>query len=141
MPMLYGEGSRAFQRLQEEILRSTDDESIFAWVDKSAKDDDLHGLLADDPQKFECSGSIGSLQDQHAERKPLRSTNLGLSIQRDLVIPHMDQFYPMHETIIRYSISANHRTTQDNNYVEHGQKAKLHPMSDFDQERAGPTEV
>lgn len=85
MPMLYGEGSRAFQRLQEEILRSTDDESIFAWVDKSAKDDDLHGLLADDPQKFECSGSIGSLQDQHAERRPLRSTNLGLSIQRDLV--------------------------------------------------------
>ena len=31
MPLLYGEGSRAFQRLQEEILRSTDDVSIHHW--------------------------------------------------------------------------------------------------------------
>lgn len=190
MPMLYGEGSRAFQRLQEEILRSTDDESIFAWIDKNAKDDDLHGLLADDPEKFENSGNIGPLPDQHAERKPLQSTNLGLSIERDLVngrmpllcgyrgragylsvviapvgrqyarrqlaqlpgcahleqtgslsfpqvIPHMDRFHPMHETVIRYSISVSHRTTQDNIYVELGQQAKLHPMSAFNQECAG----
>jgi hypothetical protein len=31
MPLLYGEGSRAFRRLQLEILKSSDDESIFAW--------------------------------------------------------------------------------------------------------------
>lgn len=31
MPMLYGEGAKAFQRLQEEILRHSDDETIFAW--------------------------------------------------------------------------------------------------------------
>ncbi|KAH6693384.1 hypothetical protein BKA61DRAFT_647795 [Leptodontidium sp. MPI-SDFR-AT-0119] len=31
MPLLYGEGSRAFQRLQEEIIKASDDESIFAW--------------------------------------------------------------------------------------------------------------
>lgn len=31
MPMLYGEGTRAFQRLQEEILRTVDDQTIFAW--------------------------------------------------------------------------------------------------------------
>lgn len=31
MPMLYGEGSNAFQRLQEEILRVDEDLSIFAW--------------------------------------------------------------------------------------------------------------
>lgn len=30
MPMLYGEGSKSFRRLQEEILRTVDDESIFA---------------------------------------------------------------------------------------------------------------
>lgn len=190
MPMLYGEGSRAFQRLQEEILRSSDDESIFAWVDKNAKDDDLHGLLADDPRKFEGSGCIGPLQDQHVERKPLQSTNLGLSIQRGLVngrmpllcgyrgragylsvvttpvgrqyarcqlaqlpdcayleqtgnlsfpqvIPHMDRFHPMHETVIQYSTSVSHRTKQDNIYVELGQQAKLHPMSDFHQKPAG----
>ncbi|RDX39686.1 HET-domain-containing protein [Lentinus brumalis] len=31
MPTLYGEGSRAFRRLQEEILRRIPDDSIFAW--------------------------------------------------------------------------------------------------------------
>jgi hypothetical protein len=33
MPPLYGEGQKAFMRLQLEILRMTDDESIFAWTD------------------------------------------------------------------------------------------------------------
>lgn len=31
MPMLYGEGARAFTRLQYEIIKSTNDLSIFAW--------------------------------------------------------------------------------------------------------------
>ncbi|KAF2499418.1 hypothetical protein BU16DRAFT_454367, partial [Lophium mytilinum] len=31
MPMLYGEGKKAFVRLQEEILKTSDDHSIFAW--------------------------------------------------------------------------------------------------------------
>lgn len=31
LPLLYGEGHRAFERLQEEILRQSDDESIFVW--------------------------------------------------------------------------------------------------------------
>ncbi|KAJ8108776.1 hypothetical protein OPT61_g7938 [Boeremia exigua] len=31
LPLLYGEGTRAFQRLQEEILKETDDQSLFAW--------------------------------------------------------------------------------------------------------------
>ena len=31
MPMLYGEGKRAFHRLQLEIIRTSNDQSIFAW--------------------------------------------------------------------------------------------------------------
>jgi len=31
MPLLYGEGKRAFIRLQEEIIKSSDDETILAW--------------------------------------------------------------------------------------------------------------
>ena len=31
MPLLYGEGEKAFFRLQEEIIRETDDQSLFAW--------------------------------------------------------------------------------------------------------------
>ncbi|KAK4169764.1 heterokaryon incompatibility protein-domain-containing protein, partial [Cladorrhinum sp. PSN259] len=33
MPMLYGEGDRAFIRLQEEIAKETDDLSMFAWIE------------------------------------------------------------------------------------------------------------
>ncbi|KAF4631600.1 hypothetical protein G7Y89_g6537 [Cudoniella acicularis] len=36
LPLLYGEGERAFIRLQEEIMRSSDDQSLFAWEDKSS---------------------------------------------------------------------------------------------------------
>ena len=32
MPMLYGEGKKAFHRLQLEIIRMSNDQSIFAWV-------------------------------------------------------------------------------------------------------------
>ncbi|KAJ5697495.1 hypothetical protein N7488_011179 [Penicillium malachiteum] len=31
MPLLYGEGAKAFIRLQEEIMRDSEDESLFAW--------------------------------------------------------------------------------------------------------------
>jgi hypothetical protein len=31
MPLIYGEGSKAFRRLQEEIVKSSNDLTIFAW--------------------------------------------------------------------------------------------------------------
>ncbi|KAF2743086.1 HET-domain-containing protein, partial [Sporormia fimetaria CBS 119925] len=31
MPLLYGEGEKAFVRLQEEIMKDSDDETLFAW--------------------------------------------------------------------------------------------------------------
>ncbi|KAI0399955.1 heterokaryon incompatibility protein-domain-containing protein [Xylaria palmicola] len=34
MPLLYGERNKAFRRLQEEIVRRTNDQSILAWVDR-----------------------------------------------------------------------------------------------------------
>ncbi|KAM0712011.1 hypothetical protein Q7P37_011105 [Cladosporium fusiforme] len=40
MPMLYGEGSKAFLRLQEEIMKQSDDHSIFAWTKQPL--DDYH---------------------------------------------------------------------------------------------------
>jgi hypothetical protein len=38
MPLLYGEGPRAFMRLQEEIMKISDDQSIFAWASPEADD-------------------------------------------------------------------------------------------------------
>ncbi|TKA73441.1 hypothetical protein B0A55_06084 [Friedmanniomyces simplex] len=40
MPLLYGEGHRAFRRLQEEIIRTSDDQSIFAWYLGSSRGDE-----------------------------------------------------------------------------------------------------
>ncbi len=37
MPLLYGEGSKAFRRLQEELLKTTEDQSIFFWGLKSSE--------------------------------------------------------------------------------------------------------
>lgn len=59
MPLLYGEGgSRAFVRLQQEILKTTDDESLFDWGvrdDSDLADADpvrRTGLLATSPSAF-----------------------------------------------------------------------------------------
>ena len=51
MPMLYGKGKRAFQRLQLEIMRTSNDQSIFAW-DPEGKNPRIGNILADDPSFF-----------------------------------------------------------------------------------------
>ena len=55
MPMLYGEGRRAFFRLQEEILKNSDDHSLFAW-DRGPLGDG--NIFADSPDRFSASGDI-----------------------------------------------------------------------------------
>ena len=57
MPMLYGEEGKAFRRLQEEIIKSTSDLSIFAWTlpadSKPDTDEETAcGLLATSPDVF-----------------------------------------------------------------------------------------
>ncbi|KAH8885371.1 hypothetical protein GQ53DRAFT_829087 [Thozetella sp. PMI_491] len=53
MPLLYGEGTKAFIRLQE-ILKGSDDHSIFAWMsqDDNISESHLCGLLAESPAVF-----------------------------------------------------------------------------------------
>jgi hypothetical protein len=49
LPMSYGIKERAFLQLQEEIIKLSDDHSIFAW---SGVEDGSPGLLARSPSKF-----------------------------------------------------------------------------------------
>ncbi|KAL4082132.1 heterokaryon incompatibility protein-domain-containing protein [Scleroderma yunnanense] len=51
MPMLYGEGKKAFHRLQLEIIRTSNDQSIFAWG-LATGDERAGSILADDPNLF-----------------------------------------------------------------------------------------
>lgn len=63
MPMIYGEGGRkAFLRLQEEILKQTQDDSLFAWraTDEDATRAPYRGLLAASPADFASDVSIKS---------------------------------------------------------------------------------
>ena len=70
MPMLYGEGKKAFHRLQLEIIRSSNDQSIFAWG-HDLEDVRIGGVLADDPSDFrDCSFMELMNHDEFIERFP-----------------------------------------------------------------------
>jgi hypothetical protein len=58
MPLLYGERGKAFIRLQEEIMKASDDQSVFAWT--SSDSNFYAGLLATSPEYFDTSRSITS---------------------------------------------------------------------------------
>lgn len=65
MPMLYGEGEKAFIRLQEEILKESEDQSIFAWDSSSLDAQKVQiGVLSPSPRFFAESGSFGCLPYQ-----------------------------------------------------------------------------
>ena len=83
MAMLYGEGAtRAFVRLQEEIMRTNEDQSIFAWVKRQIKGetpDSYHGLLADSPKYFEQTGDVVPYTSS-GDNKPSTMTARGLNL-------------------------------------------------------------
>lgn len=89
MPMLYGEGPKAFLRLQEQICNESDDETIFAWSlpPDNADADPASGLLASSPSAFEfCHGLKPISLNQHDTAFVL--TNRGLTGKRMLANHH-----------------------------------------------------
>lgn len=52
MPLLYGEGTKAFVRLQEQILRQEEDYTLFTWTLQHECGDELTGFLASTPREF-----------------------------------------------------------------------------------------
>lgn len=73
MPLLYGEGTRAFQRLQLEIIQMTSDDSIFAFQNSIG----IGGVLARSPNDFQTSFGISrGIRDE-----PYSVTNIGLRIK------------------------------------------------------------
>ncbi|KAJ3573388.1 hypothetical protein NPX13_g4724 [Xylaria arbuscula] len=73
MPLLYGEGEQAFVRLQQEIMKESDDQTIFAWsisdfiADSGLEQDFQGGVLAPSP------------------KSPYVATNKGLQISLPLI--------------------------------------------------------
>lgn len=77
MPLLYGEGSRAFQRLQLEIIKMSSDDSIFAFQRSSHLEAGLAHQLSD----FTSSGGIR----RGVRRQPYSVTNIGLQIHGRII--------------------------------------------------------
>ena len=84
MPLLYGEGENAFRRLQLEILKTSDDESLFAWWSPPDEFKLQTGLLATSPRDFRDSANI-SPYPFYADRAPYDMTNKGLQIEAFLI--------------------------------------------------------
>ncbi|KAL8688256.1 MAG: hypothetical protein Q9218_005786 [Villophora microphyllina] len=77
MPLLYGEGRKAFRRLQYEIAQSTDDESLFAWYSVAPQS----GIFAPSTKAFAMSGDIVQIFELKMERAPYSVTNRGLCFE------------------------------------------------------------
>ncbi|KAL6690334.1 putative ankyrin repeat-containing protein [Trichoderma pleuroticola] len=85
MPLLYGEGERAFIRLQEEIMRISNDHSIFCW--KSS--DTRGGLLATSPDAFSESNNIIHYNPFSDFSAPLTVSSRGIHLElRFIGLPH-----------------------------------------------------
>ena len=52
MPTIYGEGKKAFLRLQEEIMKRSPDQTLFSWHINHDMTGPQSGLLAEDPKNF-----------------------------------------------------------------------------------------
>jgi hypothetical protein len=87
MPILYGEGENAFLRLQQEIIKMSVDESIFAWRcdNSTTRGRAPSGALAEAPCDFAESGNIRTTETELENRLPYLMTNKGLQIQLRLV--------------------------------------------------------
>lgn len=110
MPLLYGEGTKAFKRLQEEIIRTTNDHTIFCWTRNSSVAPDWCSMLAPLPAAFLDSSDYVSVDAWEAPM-PYSMTNLGLSIHVPVVYTLKQMFVvlnagrSLHDPSMRASIA------------------------------------
>lgn len=90
MPLLYGEREKAFSRLQEEIIRRSDDQSIFVWEHdfRSGRGYYNVGLLANHINCFRASHRVCTTQAR--PDRPYSITNIGLRMEAKLRRPIAD---------------------------------------------------
>lgn len=92
MPMLYGEGHKAFIRLQEEILRVSDDHTILAWgLGQPQPVLTMCTLLASSPDDFARCGQLRQSSALKSNRSHFTMTNRGLQIELGIT----DMFQPV----------------------------------------------
>jgi hypothetical protein len=112
MPLLYGEGENAFLRLQEQIMKASDDQSLFAWGlwphmlsedlkllsdTPSFRREDSGGILARTVRDFRDSALVIPIRTGKPS-SPYMITNKGLQIEIRIVdsamqMGHVNSFH------------------------------------------------
>ena len=89
MPLLYGEGARAFLRLQEEIVKTSADQTIFCWESNwprtTKRSLAWDGVLAPAPSAFRNSAEYVCRRQDDEEAKTYVINNVGISIKLPVV--------------------------------------------------------
>jgi hypothetical protein len=110
MPLLYGEEGKAFRRLQEEIIRSTSDFSIFAWklpqdatkpIERKGRF--VCGILADTPHAFTGCNSVTKVAG--TDVRELSISNLGVKTKVRLFLER-----PISRLVLPLDCSRSSRT-------------------------------
>jgi hypothetical protein len=90
MPLLYGEGEKAFTRLQEEIMKDSEDQSLFTWRPTDATEvwdldfvvpmspDEGLSIFARHPSEFAESSSV---RPTSSRGEPYTLTNKGVRME------------------------------------------------------------
>lgn len=90
MALLYGEGVKAFRRLQEEIIRRTEDTTFLVWGHQAQYDTTrslrapFH-LLASSPKDFLKEGSGEIASERTSPRRIFAITNIGLEMEMEIM--------------------------------------------------------
>lgn len=112
MPLLYGEGSRAFLRLQEEIIRRSNDHTIFAWMRPPVDDEylrvyrhDVPSILAASPRQFVGNTAYSiDFTSARLHNPAFAWTNAGLNIEVAII-----SCYRSHYMVINANLASNRR--------------------------------
>jgi len=84
MPLLYGEGCKAFRRLQEEIIKRSDDLTIFAWSPLPGARSRYCSALAPSPVAFRGSSAVEPFEDKMGADGGFALNNKGLRLNSAL---------------------------------------------------------
>ena len=111
MPLLYGEGSKAFLRLQEEIIRRNNDMTIFAWRQPPVGDPklkfDVTSILATSIAGFRDCGDIIRFRNDF---DPMSLTSRGLLFSGDVPIRMVRPLFSPGQSQ-QYMVCTGHDTT------------------------------
>ena len=109
MPLLYGERTKAFQRLQEEIMKTSADHTLFSWGREPgtlARDGfEARGLLASGPYDFVNCKDVCQFSPNKRKLSPYTMTNTGIQICLPwLPLENQENHAPLSIVALNYTV-------------------------------------